>query len=201
MFYCSWKERGEKRKSYRAAANYQSCRALLPRHRSVPTAAEWETELKGCSELPPEPSALTLSQSSPAPHQTRSLFLAGQIGEERREALLSPRPGHTWPAPAASAGTGTRLHLAGVSRESRGEQGRAGESRGEQLLGASIHSSLCSREPELNVEQWGQVSDHSKVPLRFAFRRTVCSAEPVLGKAPSVIRINLTQLSGELSDS
>lgn len=125
MFYCSWKERGEKRKSYRAAANYQSCRALLPRHRSVPTAAERETELKGCSELPPEPSALTLSQSSPAPHQTRSLFLAGQIGEERREALLSPRPGHTWPAPVASAGTGTRLHLAGVSQESSGEQGRA----------------------------------------------------------------------------
>lgn len=106
--------------------------------------------------------------------------------------------------------TASRSHLASARGECRHrhpapprrrEPGRAGESRGEQLLGASIHGSLCSREPELNVEQRGQVSDHSKVPLCFAFRRTVCSAEPMLGKAPSVIRINLTQLSGELSDS
>lgn len=128
--------------------------------------------------------------SCPSPNKI-PLSSGADRGGTKRSPFITAGPGHTWPAPAASAGTGTRLHLAGVSRESRGEQ----------LLGASIHSSLCSQEPELNVEQWGQVSDHSKVPLRFAFRRTVCSTELVLGKAPSVIRINLTQLSGELSDS
>lgn len=119
------KERGERRKSYRAAANYQSCRALLPRHRSVPAA---EPELKGCCELPAEPSALTLAQSSPAPHQTRSLSLAGQTRGGRKRSPFIPA---------------SRSHLASARGERRQRLHLAGER--EQLLGPASTAACAPR--------------------------------------------------------
>lgn len=62
--------------------------------------------------------------SCPSPNKI-PLSSGADRGGTKRSPFITAGPGHTWPAPAASAGTDTRLHLAGVSRESSGEQGRA----------------------------------------------------------------------------